>query len=304
MKRLLILICVMLLVSLPAWAKDSDGCSPQDIAAKVDEAFQNYRVAKAMAKDTRSALEELEKLQGSLANIEDVCASIATTSVVGDTSPGSGTANDPYAFGVAGDTGEGFSLQLTGFIRPADRIIRNENMFNERPDADETYVILNLALECFRDTTGSCEANQFNFQLVGDRGIIYDVPIVVFDDMLDTNVLGGTSSQGSLPFLVKKDDTNLQLVFRPNMFVDDGLVYYAAEPSAANGIQITASANVNVRSGPGTNFSVAGNLAASTPVIAFARNGNGTWLKIAEGWVFRDLVSVDGDVQQLPVTAQ
>lgn len=300
----MVLLLLALIFPTPLLAQTSD-CDAQDVNNRVDALIENYQTARDAANDQAGALEAAAGLRDDIDSLMATCAEVTSETTTESTQlePGTGVRQDPYTFGMMGDTGQGVSIQLTGHIRPANTIILSENMFNDRPEADEVYIILNLAVSCGK-STDRCEVNQFNFQLVGDRGIIYDVPSVVYDDMLDVNVLGGTDSQGNLPFIIKSDDTNLRLIYEPNMFLAEGWVYYAAEPSLANGVQITSSASINVRSGPGTNFAVAGNLPASTPTIAFGRTADGTWLQITQGWVFSELVTTDGDINSLPVTSQ
>jgi SH3 domain-containing protein len=301
----LFLLVPLMLASIPVLAYQRQSCTPEAIGLAADGLISDYETARAAAKDTKAAVDALGQLQTALAQLQQTCANAAASSSGGTaSSPGSGTKNDPYAFGVAGDTGEGFTLKLTGFIGNGDRIIHNENMFNDVPQKDEVYVILSLELACAQTTRTSCEAQDFNFRLVGDDGIIYEVPIEVYKDMLDIKVLGGTTATGNLPFIVKKDDTNLRLMYSNSLFYDNDEVYYNAEPSLDQGVQITVASSVNIRSGPGTNFAVAGSLSANTPVIAFGRNSDGTWLQTANGWVATKLVTAESDVMTLPVTAQ
>ncbi len=69
-------------------------------------------------------------------------------------------------------------------------------------------------------------------------------------------------------------------------------------------VSVTAKNNVNVRSGPSTNDGVVATLAAGETVTADGRNPDNTWLRVqladgTPGWVFGDLVTVDGDVATL-----
>lgn len=79
----------------------------------------------------------------------------------------------------------------------------------------------------------------------------------------------------------------------------------ASEPLTT--IAITSSGNINVRSGPSTNYRVAGSLANGTATSANGRNQDSSWLRIllpdsdVLGWVFADLVTPDGDVSTLSV---
>lgn len=303
MSRMILIGCVLVIALFAKAISAQDEieiCSPNDISARADEAIDRYQAEREEADHMEAALDELDRLQRSLNNIQTLCANVASG---GTASEGSGTLQDPYVFGTAGDSGEGFSIQLTGFIRPADQVIRNENRFNDRPGAGEVYVILELTIECDRNFSGRCETNYFDYELVGDLGTIYGPASVVYDNKLDVGLFAGGTATGGLPFLIRENDTNLKLLYRPNRFRDE-FVAFEATPSLASGVEITASASINVRGGPGTNFSVSGNLPAGESAIAFGRNSDGTWLQIAEGWVFSELVATNGDVAQLPVTSQ
>jgi hypothetical protein len=262
-----------------------------------------YNEAQANVSDNASALSQLQTMQKALQDLNDLCANVAVPGKPGEESIGSGTIADPYAFGVAGDTGEGASLRVVGYIRPADNLIRNANMFNDRPGEGEEYIILTVELVCNNDNPDRCESNYLDFELTGNSGTIYSHPFVVYDNEFDVGVFAGGSGQGDLVFLIRQNDTNLKLLYRANMFSND-VVAYEAEPSLSTGVQITATSNVNVRNGPSTNAAVVGNLPASQAVIAFGRNSNGTWLQIPNGWVFAELVTAAGDIQTLPVTSQ
>lgn len=243
----------------------------------------------------------LQQVNSEIDQILERCTTLSGNQLISD-APGTGTLNDPYAFGVSGDSGDGFSLQINGFVKPADNIIRGFNMFNDRPGPGQVYVLLDVTVTC-HETSDRCESNYFEYELVGDRGVVYDNPPVVVDDELSINLFGGGSQSGRLAFLIRDDDTNLRLLYRPNMFEDE-VVVYEAEPSLHNGIEITSTTSINVRSTPSTTGSVNASLNANTPVIAFGRNSNATWLQISNGWVFADLVTTSGDVSALPITAE
>lgn len=298
----LLVFILLFTTSTVAQEDETEVCSPEDISARVDEVVAAYQAQRENASDKESALDEVDTLQDDLDGIKELCANVSGN-VGNDTDPGSGTLTDPFTFGVKSDTGQGYAITVTGYIRPADQIIRSANMFNDRPEPDQVYVIVNVEVECDESFSGRCEANYLNFELVGDDGTIYTHPYIVLDQELDVNLLAGGRGQGQLPFLISKEDTNLRLIYKSNFFSHD-MVVFQAEPSLANGLQVISTANVNVRSGAGTNFSVSGSLPANTPVIAFARNADGTWLQITDGWVFTELVDFEGDVQSLPVTTQ
>ncbi|MBZ0301397.1 MAG: SH3 domain-containing protein [Anaerolineae bacterium] len=303
MNRITLIVCILffgIFADVAAAQEDSEICSPDDISARVDRAIANYQEIRVDAPDMGSALDEVDTLARALANVQDLCANIASDQPA---SAGSGTIQDPFTFGTVGDTGEGFSIQLTGFIRPADQVIRNENRFNDRPGDGEVYVIVEVTVQCDKNFDGRCETNYFDFEMTGDKGTIYEPASVVYENKLDIGLFAGGTGTGGLPFLIRAGDTNLKLLYRANRY-DDEYIAFEATPSLANGVEVTASASVNVRSGPGTNFSVAGNLPAGEASVAFGRNADGTWLQIQTGWVFTELVTTSGDVEKLPLTSQ
>lgn len=63
--------------------------------------------------------------------------------------------------------------------------------------------------------------------------------------------------------------------------------------------------SVNVRSGPGTNYAVIGSLTGSTEITLVGRNEAEDWLRVdfngQEGWIFAQLLDVDGDAALLSV---
>ncbi len=68
---------------------------------------------------------------------------------------------------------------------------------------------------------------------------------------------------------------------------------------AATGVTVTAASDVNLRGGPGTNYSTIGTLRTNQTATAIARNGD--WLLLDNGaWVASWIVSVDGDYLSLP----
>ncbi|MBN1284386.1 MAG: SH3 domain-containing protein [Anaerolineae bacterium] len=306
MKRVFVVLALVSVFVIAANAEAQEGgCTPDYIAEQVSQITATHQAALAEAGDTESALASVGALQEALAALQEECAAKGSGTLGGllDISPGSGTLKDPFAFGRPAATGERFTLQITGVIRPADRMVYRENMFNDKAGPGEEYIVIQVKMECGEDASGRCEANYLNFELVGDQGTIYEVPWIVYDGKFDISLFAGGTGEGVLPFLISQSDTNLCLMYRPNIYQDD-FVVYAAEPSLENGIEVVSSDSINVRGGPGTNFSVVGSLVANTPTIAFGRNPDSTWLQISTGWVFADLLTIDGDAQVLPVTWQ
>lgn len=77
-------------------------------------------------------------------------------------------------------------------------------------------------------------------------------------------------------------------------------------PTSSGGITAITSGQVNFRGGAGTQFEVLQTLTGGLAVPLVGRNTDGTWLlgvvNGQQGWLFRDLVGVSGDVNSLPVT--
>jgi hypothetical protein len=72
-----------------------------------------------------------------------------------------------------------------------------------------------------------------------------------------------------------------------------------SEEAATTTITVTAQRDVNVRSGPGTDYPVTGALSVDDTVEVAAYNGD--WLMLAAGgWVASWVVTVEGDVESLP----
>lgn len=278
-------------------AQSDEACSGELVAATISQYVADIKASE----DPSQISSLLEQLQDELDSVLRGCRNSGGTA--SSTGPGSGTRQDPFAFSVEGDTGEGFTVQINSIIRPASDIIQRENYFNDRPGLGQEYVLVNVTIRCAQ-TSERCETGYLDFELVGDNGVVSDLPLIVVPDELQmVSLFGGGEQSGNLAFLIQSDDTNLNLLYRANMF-DNQAVFFRAEPSMDNGIQITSSSNINIRNSPSTNGGVVGSLPSGTAAIAFGRNVDGTWLQVSSGWVFAELVTTDGDIQSLPVTAQ
>lgn len=301
MRILMVLLLASLYIVGNSFAQGSAGqaCDVDSLITSVEELVAVYRSGSRGANEAE-ALQGLQELENSLRLLREDCARSARGSAAD--SPGSGTPDDPFAFGILGDTDEGFSLRVSGYIGNANERVRRENRFNTRPASDEVYVLMKVEVECHSNSS-RCSVDEFDFKMVGNNGTIYDNASIVFDE-IDVNIVGGARGEGDVVFLVKKADTDLKLIYVPNMFRDEGWVYFWPMPDMSAGIQISSQTNLNIRSGPGTNFSVVTSLPANSPVLAFGRNSNGTWLQIENGWIFAELVTVEGDIQGLPITAE
>jgi hypothetical protein len=71
-------------------------------------------------------------------------------------------------------------------------------------------------------------------------------------------------------------------------------------------LEITATGNINVRGGASTSDDVVGNLTTGQTVVADGRLADSSWLRIkldegGSGWVFTQLMTVDGDIETLDI---
>ncbi len=315
----LLLSVAVLFSAYPASAQDGgDGtevCSPDYIHDAVRAIYAAYDVRAASATDSAAALQEVAALRDELDKLYAQCRDSAGVAVVAppetppETPPTasatSGTRENPHAFNVPGESGAGFTLRVTGYLRPADRVIDQASIVNPPPGAGEEYIILDVVLICTGGIDGRCEINADEFELVGDRGLIYEFStLIYYEDTLDINVLDGTSDSGQLVFLVRADDTNLRLAYLGS-WLNPQYTVYAAEPAPGDGILVQPTVNrLNIRSGPGTQSSIAGTLETTDTVLAFGRNSDGSWLNIPQGWVSAAFVTPSGDIFALPVTGQ
>lgn len=73
--------------------------------------------------------------------------------------------------------------------------------------------------------------------------------------------------------------------------------------------KITTKQQVNLRQGPGTNFTIAGQMPNATSAVALGKNEDGKWLQVAfpdaqhPAWLSTAFVTVTGTIDQLPVVA-
>jgi len=65
----------------------------------------------------------------------------------------------------------------------------------------------------------------------------------------------------------------------------------------------SATARLNIRSGPGTSYEKTGALSRDEQAIAIGRNGSGTWIMLENGWVYAEYTKTSGDIMALSVTS-
>jgi uncharacterized protein YraI len=81
----------------------------------------------------------------------------------------------------------------------------------------------------------------------------------------------------------------------------------ADQPPPA-GVTATSDSNLNIREGPGTDFAKVGTLTAGVPAPVQGRTSDNNWVFIVHegtsGWVAAWLVTITGDLNSVPVTAE
>ncbi len=75
--------------------------------------------------------------------------------------------------------------------------------------------------------------------------------------------------------------------------------------TATTGLFVTSQFRVNVRSGPGTEFTILGKLTPADSLDITGQNTDATWLRVnfngQEGWMFAKVVDVTGALETAPV---
>jgi hypothetical protein len=213
------------------------------------------------------------------------------------------------AAGETGDSGQGFTVQVTGLVRPANDVMESQSRFNPEPVSGEEYVVVVVVVECVT----TCDVDSFDFALTGDSGAVYSGARAYYENRLNVRGAGGT---GDLPFLIRADETNLRLLYLADRLNDEVVAYEVGEPRGVitvaspeavvtstpeGGVEVIANTNLNIRSGPGTRYRIDGSVPAESPLIAYGRSEDSTWLRVVQGWVFAELVTTDTDVADLPV---
>ncbi len=323
-KSLLIALLLGVLFAAPVAAQGR--CDAEAINDRMDTLIAIY-----LTERTRDALGAAQELQAGIAELTEGCQpaqTAETTTLVNNSITLAATptptptplpqatptaagqvASAVIPAGEAGDSGQGFTAQVTGLVRPANDAIESQSRFNPDPASGEEYVVVVVVVECIT----TCDVDYFDFALTGDSGAIYSGARVYYENRLDVRGAGGT---GELPFLIRADETNLRLLYLADRLNDVVVAYEVGEPRGAitgespaesvtstpeGGVEVIANTNLNIRAGPGTRYRIDGSVPAQTPLIAYGRSEDSTWLRVVQGWVFAELVTTEADVEDLPV---
>lgn len=295
---------------MPVFAQDDGSCEAESIVERVDSIYTEYQATRT-TDDSLAAFNDAENYHSSLGDILDECRNIVELQASGVVEVGSGTFDDPYAFGYFGDTGQGYLLKVSDVVRPADQY---RHSWDSAVPAGYQYVALVIEVQCVSPADGFCVVSSDAFELTGDNGNVYVYDYLLYSGSLDLKLRPGGENSGSVFFIIEADDSNLQLIFKnPYDWSNSYLVVYSAEPApgqvagypASDTVTITSTSttNINVRGGPGTSYAIVGSFRNGEQAMAVGRNTAGTWVQMQSGWVFAQLVRVDGNLMSLSITS-
>jgi hypothetical protein len=148
------------------------------------------------------------------------------------------------------------------------------------------------------------DAAAFTFEQAGDLVNVADVQTLRLSALDTAQSIWGIALmrlQANLPDTLPGQ--NVTFLLFGDVEIENAVVTNAPIPT----LEAATGGNINVRSGPSTDFSVAGSLATGEIVTANGRNADSTWLRIvipdgdALGWVRADLITPTGDTSTLAV---
>lgn len=143
----------------------------------------------------------------------------------------------------------------------------------------------------------------FRFEQQGDIAGVADVDTIRLRGLDPVESIWGIALmkiQANLPDSLPGENVTFLLF-------GDVEIQNAVEDAAQATIEITSNGGINVRTGPSTDYRVAGSLSNRETAIANGRNADGSWLRIqipdtdSLGWVSAQLVTPAGDVESLSV---
>ncbi|MCA9892195.1 MAG: SH3 domain-containing protein [Anaerolineae bacterium] len=197
----------------------------------------------------------------------------------------------------------------TMIMRQAYEILANTCMANT--NGNEACLV---NPEVSTDTTSS-----YNFSSAGDILPLEDVVSLVSQPLDEANETYGLTYMNIPVKTINGGTVDVRAVLvgdaaLQNPSVDASLVIADdSEDEETEPVVITANVsvpggtNINVRSGPGTNFGVSSVLTSGTTYTAIGRNADSSWLQIqfedgSLGWAFSDLLTVEDDIDSLQIT--
>lgn len=175
-------------------------------------------------------------------------------------------------------------------------------------DVETACAALGRNEACYGNTRVQAQPDELAFAAPGDLVDVSTLEGLQLSSMDVATSEWGISLlqlQASLP-----DDSaeNVELVLFGNVEITQTPVETPEQPAPiVLNVAPAAQNNVNIRGGASTNDAIVGTLASGQSLITDGRNEAGDWLRVqlsdgsGTGWVFAELVSVDGDSSTLPV---
>lgn len=102
---------------------------------------------------------------------------------------------------------------MLGLARDAWASIHEMNPFNSEPDEGMEYIIVTLRVRNLGDPTETKTVSAFDFRVVGERGVIYDAPLIVVEKELSAEFFGGGTTEGELGLQVGRGEKSLVLIY-------------------------------------------------------------------------------------------
>ena len=292
------LLTVSLLGASQLTAQDISGCADGAFLERVDSLYGEH-LASRDADDELASFISVEEYHESLGEIIEECRNTLELLASGVTETGSGAIDDPFAFNffatLIHDDSE-VRIRVSDYGRGS---------MQSAPGYD--IVAVNIDVQCVSPAHLFCEIGYRDFDLIGRNGLVYDTSYR--SGALNVELAEGGKDSGFVVIEdVEESDSDLKLMYRPNMFSSSGLIFFSVEPAPGQvteerTVTITSTTSLNVRVGPGTSYSRSGTLRSGEQAAAIGRNTSGTWVQFDRGWVFAQYVNASGDIMSLPVTA-
>jgi hypothetical protein len=125
---------------------------------------------------------------------------------------------------------EGQGMAVLGIERAADQKIQEFNMFNDKPDPGQEWVIVRALYGCRKSESETCTFSSFAFRLVGTKGVIYQYKYAAVPDRYDSEreIFGGSQDiEVYLTYIVDKDDGQFVVIWDPGL--GRRAIYFATE---------------------------------------------------------------------------
>ena len=74
------------------------------------------------------------------------------------------------------------------------------------------------------------------------------------------------------------------------------------QPDSGQRLSAVTTDLLNIRAGPGTNYTIVGQLQEGETITIIGKSPDGLWWRIDRGWVSATYVKVSGDASAVPVT--